>query len=150
MVQSKFFEINWGPIGTIIFLFVAAAFLADTWLATIDAVSRIQADILTSLFPATRKVGVRGLYYLFLGVLTVITSITMLFDAPGPLILISAVIGFIGTVIFSGAIIILNHFYLKEHICQWACPGKMLFSLLTLVFIAYLVLAVAYIYLKFS
>ena len=40
--------------------------------------------------------------------------------------------------------------YLKEHICQWACPGRMLFSLLTLAFIAYLVLAVAYIYLKFS
>jgi hypothetical protein len=59
VVQSRFFEVNWGTIGTVIFLFVAAAFLSDTWLDTIDAVSRIQADILTSLFPATRKIGVR-------------------------------------------------------------------------------------------
>lgn len=150
VVQSRFFEISWGSLGRIIFLIVAAAFLSDTWLGTIDAVSRSQADILHSLFPATKKVGVRRLYYIFLGTLTVVTSITMLLEAPGPLILISAVIGFIGTVIFSGSIIILNHFYLPRHVPVWVKPGRLVLVLLTLAFIAYLGLAMAYIYLKFS
>jgi hypothetical protein len=149
VVQSKFFEVSWGGIGTIIFLIVAAAFLSDTWLVTIDAVSRIQADVLHSLFPVTKKVGIRGLYYTFLGVLTIITSITMLFNAPGPLILLSAVIGFIGTVIFTGAIIILNHFYLPRHLPKWAGPGRIAFILLAIAFISYLALAGGYVYLIF-
>jgi len=150
VVQSRFFEISWGSLGRIIFLIVAAAFLSDTWLGTIDAVSRSQADILHSFFPATKKIGVRRLYYIFLGILTVVTSITMLLEAPGPLILISAVIGFIGTVIFSGSIIILNHFYLPRHIPEGVKPGRFVLVLLTFAFFAYLGLAVAYIYLKFS
>lgn len=40
VVQSRFFEISWGTAGRIIFLIVAAAFLSDTWLGTVDAVSR--------------------------------------------------------------------------------------------------------------
>jgi hypothetical protein len=147
VVQSRFFEVSWGWIGSVIFLIVAAAFLSDTWLATADAVSRIQADIVHSLFPSTKKISVRNLYYIFLAVLTVITSITMLFDAPGPLILISAVIGFIGTVIFSGVIIFLNHYYLPKYVPEWAGPGKIVFILLSISFTAYLGLAGVYIYL---
>lgn len=78
----------------------------------------------------------------------------MLLDAPGPLILtlilISAVIGFIGTVTFSGAIIILNHFFLPKHIPERIRPGRFVLALLTVAFIAYLGLAVAYIYVRFS
>lgn len=147
VVQSRFFEVNWGRIGAVIFLIVAAAFLSDTWLATADAVSRIQADIIHTLFPSARKISVRNLYYIFLAVLTAITSITILFDAPGPLILISAVIGFTGTVIFSGVIIFLNHYYLPRYIPDWAGPPKSVLILLSITFIAYLSLAGAYIYL---
>ena len=150
VVQSRFFEVSWGGLGIIIFLIVAAAFLSDTWLVTIDAVSRIQADVLHNLFPAARKVGVRGLYYLFLAIFTIITSITMLFNAPGPLILLSAVIGFTGTVVFTGAIIILNHFYLPRYMPAWADPGKTVFIFLTIAFFSYLGLAVVYIYLIFK
>jgi len=89
VVQNRFFEISWGSLGRIIFLIVAAAFLSDTWLGTIDAVSRTYADILHSLFPVTRRMSVRSLYYISLGVLTLTTSLPMLLDAPGPLILIS-------------------------------------------------------------
>lgn len=150
VVQSKFFEISWGSFGRIIFLIVAASFLSDTWLCTVDAVSRTYADILYSLFPITMKMSVRSLYYTFLGILTFITSITMLLDAPGPLILISAVIGFIGTVLFSGAIIFLNHFFLPKHIPEWVKPGRFVLALLTVTFFAYLGLAVAYIYIRFG
>ena len=149
VVQSRFFEVSWGWVGTVVFLIVAAAFLSDTWLATVDAVSRIQADIIHSLFPAARRISVRGLYYIFLGVLTVITSITMLFTSPGPLILISAVLGFAGTVIFTGAIIILNHFYLPRYLPGWAVPGRPLLYLMIVAFMAYLILTGAYIYLRF-
>ena len=57
---------------------MAAAFLADTWLATADAVARIQADIVQVLFPPSRRVSQRRLYYVFLAVLTVVTCLTML------------------------------------------------------------------------
>ncbi len=145
VVQSRFFEVSWGWLGAAIFLIVAAAFLSDTWLATADAVSRIHSDAIHSLFPSARKISIRRLYYIFLGILTVITSITVLFDAPGQLILISAVIGFVGTVMFTGAIIILNHFYIPRHVPESACPGKGVFALLAVVFISYLGLAAAYI-----
>ncbi len=150
VIQSRFFEVSWGWIGRITFLIVAAAFLSDTWIATIDAVSRIQADILHSLFPATRRYSVRLLYYVFLGLFTVITAVTMLFDAPGPLILLTAVIGFAGTVIFTGAIILLNHRYLPRFVPEWARPRRRLQVLITITFISYLMLAIGYIYLKFQ
>jgi hypothetical protein len=144
VVQSRFFEVNWGKVGTVIFLLVAAAFLSDTWLATVDAVSRIQADIVYTLFPKSRRLEVRQWYYLFLGLLTVITSLTMLIDAPGPLILTSAVIGFVGTVIFSIAILILNHHLLPRVIPAWACPGRLSWYVMILVCTAYGTAAIVY------
>ncbi len=145
VVQSRFFEVSWGPVGRILFLIVAAAFLADTWLATADAVSRIQADIVYTLFPKSRRWEMRHWYYLFLAVLTAITSATMLLDAPGPLILISAVIGFVGTVIFPAALFVLNR-RLAAQLPAWARPGAGSGWLLGLCFVAYLGLALAYLW----
>jgi hypothetical protein len=144
VVQSRFFEVNWGKVGTVIFLLVAAAFLSDTWLATVDAVSRIQADIVYTLFPKSRRLEVRQWYYFFLGLLTVITSLTMLIDAPGPLILISAVIGFVGTVIFSIAVLILNHHHLPTMTPTWARPGRLSWYIMVLVCVAYGTAAMIY------
>src|SRR5207249_3125863 len=92
VVQSRFFEVSWGWIGRVLFLVVAAAFLSDTWLATVDAVSRIHTDSVYAFFPAARKVPVRSWYLIFLFLLTAITSVTVLLHEPGPLILLSAVI----------------------------------------------------------
>lgn len=147
VVQSRFFEVSWGWMGTVIFLVVAAAFLSDTWLATVDAVSRMQADIIHTLFPRARRISVRNIYYIFLGILTVVTAVTMLFTAPGPLILLSAVIGFAGTCIFTGGTLLLNHRYLKRHLPGWAVPSRAVLVLLSISFISYLGLAGAYIYL---
>ncbi len=144
VVQSRFFEVSWGEGGRILFLVVAAAFLADTWLATVDAVSRMQADIVHALFPRSRRYEARHLYYLFLGLLTVVTSLTMLLDAPGPLILTSAVIGFIGTVIFPAALYVLNHRLMALDLPAWARPSRGSALLLGLSFAAYLMLAAMY------
>lgn len=144
VVQSRFFEVSWGWMGRVVFLLVAAAFLSDTWLVTADAVSRIQADIVTTLFPRARRWHMRQWYYVFFALLTVVTSLTMLLESPGPLILASAVIGFIGTLIFSVAILILNHRLLKRELPTWARPGPVARWTMTFACAAYGALAVAY------
>lgn len=144
VVQAKFFEVSWGEIGRILFLIVAAAFLADTWLATADAVSRMQADIVHVLFPKSRRLSLRAWYYVFLGLMTVITCLTMLLDTPGTLILTSAVIGFAGTVMFPVALYLLNYRTLSPRLPAWARPGGAGPWLLGISFLVYLGLAVAY------
>ncbi|WP_367156144.1 Nramp family divalent metal transporter [Methylomonas sp. HYX-M1] len=148
VVQSQFFAVSWGEIGRLLFLVVAAAFLTDTWLATADAVSRIQADIVQTLFPRTRNWPARRWYYLFLALLTVITSFTMQLDAPGPLILTSALIGFGGTILFPPALYLLNYRLLPAHLPEWAKPRGTPW-LLGLSFVVYLALAAAYLYASF-
>jgi len=144
VVQSRFFEVGWGEIGRLLFLIVAAAFLTDTWLATADAVSRMQADIVHVLFPKSRRIALRTWYYIFLALLTVVTSLTMLLDAPGTLILTSAVIGFAGTVMFPVALYLLNYRRLAPLLPAWARPPASGCWLLGLSFIIYLALALAY------
>lgn len=144
VVQARFFEVSWGAVGRVIFLLVAAAFLTDTWLVTADAVSRIQADILYTLFPRARRLEVRQWYYIWMGTLTVITSLTMLVAAPGPLILTSAVIGFVGTVIFPVALLVLNR-RLGAQLPAWAGVGRGSQWLLGVSAAAYLLLALGYV-----
>jgi hypothetical protein len=146
VVQSRFFEVSWGPIGRVIFLIVAAAFLTDTWLATADGVSRMQADIVQTLFPRSRGIEPRRWYFIFLGLLTVVTCFTMLLDAPGPLILVSAVIGFAGTVIFPVALYVLNYRVLAAALPGWARPRAVERLLLGSSFLAYLALAGGYLW----
>lgn len=149
VVQSRFFEVSWGTFGKILFLIIAAAFLSDTWIGTIDSVARVNTDIIYNLFQRSKKYSIQFWYYFFIVVLTIITSITMLFTQPGTLILISAVIGFIGTVIFTIAILILNHFYLPKFLPEFAKPKKFSFLGISISSIAYLVLAIAYLYVIF-
>jgi hypothetical protein len=144
-VQSRFFEVSWGWWGKILFLIVAAAFLSDTWLATVDAVSRIHTDCVYGFFPASRKIPVRSWYLFFLLLLTAVTSVTILLDEPGPLILLSAVIGFAGTVLYSIALIFLNHVYLPRHLPAAARPGRLNLVFLCVSCAAYGVLAIAYV-----
>ena len=144
VVQSRFFEVSWGLLGRILFLIIAAAFLSDTWLATVDAVSRIHTDCLYAFFPASQSISVRSWYLIFLFLLTAITSATMGFAEPGPLILLSAVIGFVGTVLFSVALIFLNHVYLPRHLPTAAHPGRVNLFFLCLACVAYGLLAVSY------
>ncbi|MGH8560138.1 MAG: Nramp family divalent metal transporter [Methylococcales bacterium] len=144
VVQARFFEVAWGELGRILFLVVAAAFLSDTWLATADAVSRMQADIVHVLLPKSRRWSQRAWYYFFLGLMTLITCSTMTLNTPGALILISAVIGFAGTVIFPLALYFLNYRLLAPSLPAWAKPGSHGLWILSLIFLIYLGLALAY------
>ena len=149
VVQAQFFEVSWGLLGKALFLMIAAAFLADTWLATADAVSRTQADIIHTLFPKARKYAMRQWYLAVFALLTVITGFTMSLDAPGSLILLSALIGFAGTVMFPLALYLLNHRMLAPALPSWARPSKWSAVLLLASFLVYLLLASLFIYLKF-
>jgi hypothetical protein len=144
VVQSRFFEVSWGAWGKVLFLIVAAAFLSDTWLATVDAVSRIHTDCVYGFFPRAHKFAYRKWYLFFLLLLTAITSVTVQLNEPGTLILFSAVIGFIGTVIYSVALIVLNYIYLPRHLPALARPGQLNLVLLCVSCLAYLLLAIAY------
>lgn len=149
VVQSRFFEVSWGTFGRVLFLIIAAAFLADTWLVTADAVSRTQTDIVQTLFPKASRFNVRQWYFGFFTVLTMITGFTMMMDAPGALILISAVIGFAGTVIFPAALYLLNYRLLGPHLPAWGRPSKFSALLLGVSFVAYFCLAAAYLWFRF-
>jgi hypothetical protein len=125
-------------------LIIAAAFLSDTWLATVDAVSRIHTDCLFGFFPRAQSTSPRAWYVRFLFLLTAVTAVTMGAAAPGPLILISALIGFVGTVLFSVALIFLNHVYLPRRLPGPARPGKLNLCCLIVSCVAYFALAVMY------
>ena len=144
VVQSRFFEASWGWWGKVLFLIVAAAFLSDTWLATVDAVSRIHTDCVYGFFPKARRFAYRQWYLFFLLLLTAITSVTIQLNEPGTLILISAVIGFVGTVIYSVALLFLNHVYLPPQLPVSARPGKLSRAFLIVACLAYFALATLY------
>ncbi|HID06100.1 MAG TPA: hypothetical protein EYP10_03020 [Armatimonadetes bacterium] len=143
--QTRFFEISWGVMGRLLFAIVAAAFLSDTWLTTLDAVSRVHTDFVLSYFPRARRYHPRGWYYRIATALTIITIITMHFASPQSLILLTAVLGFIGTVIFTGALIALNYRWLPRHLPQEVKPHRISMIALCVSYGAYILLAVVYI-----
>ena len=87
---------------------------------------------------------------IFLCALTAVSSITILLHEPGPLILLSAVIGFVGTVLFSLGLVALNFFYLPRFVPPPARPRRAACLLICGSCIAYAALAVAYFLLNFQ
>jgi len=148
VVQARFFEVSWGPLGRMLFLVVAAAFLSDTWMATADAVARIHTDCVLSVFPRARRWPVRRWYLLWLIVVAAITSATVWIAEPGPLILLSALIGFLGTVSFAGLLYWLNHRYLPQRISPSWCPQRLAAFGLGLAGVIYACLAAAYVWVR--
>lgn len=108
VVQSEFFAASWGTAGKIFFLIIAAAFLSDTWLTTVHGVARIYSHGLYEFFPQAKKIPAQRLFKIFVVALTILTSVTMPLAQPGLLIQLTAVLGFLGTVLYSGALILLN------------------------------------------
>jgi hypothetical protein len=144
VVQSRFFEVSWGGVGRVLFLVVAAAFLCDTWLATVDAVSRTQTDFVMSYFPRARRIPYRKWYIGFICLFTVVTSVTMPLNQPGPLIVLSALIGFTGTVIYSIGLAVLNHRLLPRLVPEAPPPSRRSLAGILIACVAYSGLAVAY------
>jgi hypothetical protein len=149
VVQSRFFELSWGEAGRMLFLVVAAAFLSDTWMSTADAVARIHTDCVLSFFPGARRWTARRWYLTFLVAGTLITAATMLAAEPGPLILTSALIGFLGTVSYAALLYALNHRLLPRHV-GWQAPGRVAALGLAVAGLAYAALAAAYLWVRFA
>lgn len=147
--QMRFFEVSWGTWGRFLFAFVAATFLADTWLTTLDAVSRVHTDFVLSYFPAARRYHPRSWYFGIAVGLTVITVITMHFANPSVLMQLSAVLGFIGTVIYAGALLILNYWWLPRYLPEGFRPSPIGGIALSLSWLLYAITAVLYLWLLF-
>lgn len=148
VVQSEFFAVSWGDVGRLLFLFIAGAFLADTWLATVDAVARIQLDALGSVWPKFAERDQRSWYYGLVIGLALITSVTMFFDQPGPLIMLSALIGFVGTVLYSAALIVLNHRLVQRQLPISLRCGRTSLIAMTMVTVCYLGLMGGFLYIQ--
>lgn len=148
VVQAAFFEASWGPVGRILFLVVAAAFLSDTWLATLDAVARIQTDLTYHIVPAARKKPFRWWYFFYIAVFSIITLCTMALAQPAELILISAMIGFAGTVVICAGLFFLNFRMLSPQLPPALRPGAGSAILLAIPTVSYTLLAVLYFYIR--
>jgi hypothetical protein len=118
-------------------------------MATADAVARIHTDCLLSFFPGARCWTVRQWYLWWLLALTAITAFTMWFSTPGPLMLLSAVIGFVGTTTFSVLLYALNHRWLPRRINPALCPQHWALAGLVVAGFAYAALAIAYLWVRF-
>ena len=149
VVQSEFFAVTWGDVGRVLFLIVAGAFLADTWLATADCVSRIHLDALGSIWPKLATKDIRPWYFGLVIFLAIVTSVTMFFDQPGNLLKLSAVIGFVGTLVLSTALIYLNHFYLRRKLAKSLRSGPLSKWLFIFTTFCNYVLAGLFIYYRF-
>jgi hypothetical protein len=144
VVQSEFFAARFGGLGRMMFLVVAAAFLCDTWIATMDTMARVHADLSRAVFRRLARIPSRRLYYWFLGGGSALTVLTLPLATPGALILVTAVIGFIGTVIYSWGLVALNYGYLPSVAPGVARRRGAARFLLMLSCIAYTVLALLY------
>jgi hypothetical protein len=89
VIQSKFFSgfAFWGPS---LFLIIAALFLIDTWLTTLDAVAKVQVDLLQAFFPQKfSKISSKAMYYLLAVIVLILTFFTMFLSQPEALLLIN-------------------------------------------------------------
>jgi hypothetical protein len=150
VVQAAFFETSWGVAGRMLFLVVAAAFLTDGWMATVDSVARVQTDLTYHLVPGAKRRGIRWWYFAFLVVFTAITCGTMVLDQPGALLVLSAVIGFVGTLVYSLGLYVLNFRLLKPQLPPELRPGRVPEALFLFSTFMYFVLAAVFLWTKLS
>lgn len=148
--QARFFEVAWGAVGRSIFLVVAAAFLCDTWLSTADAVAKVHVEMIRFFFLRGREIDERRAYRRMVVALTAVTALTMFSGEPGPLIVLSALIGFVGTLAFVVALLVLVHGRLAAALPAELRPGRASFVLLLGSAATYGALALAYLWTRLA
>lgn len=147
--QAEFFRTSWGYLGQAVFYLVAAAFMADSWLLCVDAISRMHADYFVSNFRLFREWGVRNTYYLWVAILTVISCVTLLLAQPGTLLIVTGVLNFIAMAIYLPALIYLNYYLVPRTFPNWTRPSNVALFFICLSEAVYLPLAIYYLILKF-
>lgn len=148
--QAEFFRASWGAWGGALFLLVAAAFMADTWLATVDAVAHTHTEMTRAYLPnVARRWTYRATYYAWVVVLTAVSCATMAVRPPGALILDAMLLGFVGTVLYVPALLVLNYRLLPRLVPAAAAPDRRGVWVLGGVALCYVLLAVAYVQQRF-
>jgi len=148
--QAEFFRSAWGPIGAVLFLVLATAFLSDTWMTTIDAISRVHTDVVNAYIPRAHRLPQHIWYWIFVLVAGGVTVVTLsLGKTPGQLILFSAVTGFAGTVTFTICLLIWNHMVLPKRVPPAFRPSRWSWIAISISAVAYVLLASAYVYVEF-
>jgi len=150
VVQSRFFELSFGPVGKAVFLIVAAFFLVDTWLGLADGVSRQFADFTFSFFKFAKKKSFRFWYYSWLSWLIVVTSITILVAQPGTLINIAGVISIFAFALFIPLLWYLNYQLLPKVYPSFTRPKSLTGLFLGLTWLFYLAVAVWFLKVTFG
>lgn len=149
VVQAEFFRNSWGIAGGLVFLFVAAAFLADNWLGVADVCSRIHADALMCHFKKFRQWGFRNTYYMWFAILFVISLVTIPLAQPSQLLIIGGIISFLGGAIYVPALIYLNYYLMPKTYPQWVRPSNLNLFFVSLVGLIYLGIGIAYVIVRF-
>ncbi len=149
VVQAQFFRNALGGIGAALFFLVAAAFLADTWLATTDAVARMHADYFFSNSERVRRWGFRRIYYVFVCLLVAISLVTLPLASPGALLKLGGVLNALAMAVYVPGLIYLNYVKVPRSLPSWARPAKISLVLISLSGVAYVSLGVTYLVVAF-
>lgn len=143
-VQGEWFGALWGYWGFILMWIIAAAFIADTWLGACDAIARMHADFLSSTFKRLRAKSFRWWYYVWVGILTLATAITMLLVQPAELLLAGGVLNFISMTIYCPVLIYMNYYKIPKTIAKWTRPSNAWLLVGIIVTLVYVILSIWY------
>jgi Mn2+/Fe2+ NRAMP family transporter len=141
--QGDFFGVLWGPAARVAFLVIAGLFLMDSWLAGVDAVSRVHSEMLCTYSTSARRKGLRFWYYAFLVAMAAVTWIVLPIGEPGKVLTFTGIISVFAVAIFSVALWQLNYRFLPRVFPGWVRGGRLQHALFVLV-VAFYVIASAY------
>jgi hypothetical protein len=144
--QAEFFSSAWGPIGAVLFMIVATAFLADTWMTTVDAISRVHTDVVYAYVPRARRWSQQRWYWVFVIGAAGLSAITLPWATPLGLMQVTSVIGFAGTVAFTTCLLVWNHIVLPRRLPPEFRPGRWSWIGISVSLTAYVLLASAYLH----
>ncbi len=162
VVQAEFFESVFGQVGRIVFLIIAASFLADTWLGLADGVARQFADFTRSFFTTERRdvallrlykgIGDKVLsksykwwYFVWLFFLIFVTSLTMPLAQPSSLITITGVISIFAFVLYIPMLFYINYIKLPKIYPSFTKPSPISIGFLAFTWLVYVAIATWYI-----
>jgi hypothetical protein len=117
----------------------------DSWLAGVDAVSRVHSEMLCACSPRARGRGLRFWYYVFLVVMVGVTwAVLPIRKEPDAVLTLTGVISLFAVAIFSVGLWILNYVHLPRRFPEWIRTSLVQRILLALVILFYLSAAVYY------